>query len=94
MDFKKINELMNAAKRGDYSKLEEVKDMVSEEDYQKAVNLFEEYGQKSEEEIMQELKMLRQFVSNEQEIIERIQPFLNEEQKIKLQKVLETLDNE
>lgn len=93
MDFNKINELMNAAKRGDYSKLEEVKSMVSDEDYQKAVNIFNEYSQKSEEEILRELSMLRKFVKNEQEVIDKIMPFLNEEQKSKLANVLKALDN-
>jgi len=93
MDFNLINDLMNAAKRGDYSKLEEVKGMISDEDYEKAVNVFSEYSQKSEEEILKELSRLRRFVKNEQEVIDKIMPFLNEEQKAKLENVLKALNN-
>lgn len=93
MDFKKINELMEAAKKGDYSKLDEAKSMISEEDYQKAVNIFNEYSQKSDEEILKELSKLRRYVNNEQEVIDQIMPFLDEEQKNRLQKVLNALDN-
>lgn len=85
---------MEAAKRGDYSKLEEIKNFISEEDYQKALMLFQQYGGKSETEILKELARLKKTVPNQQEIIDKIQPFLNEEQKMKLKRVLEMLDQE
>ncbi|WP_026476179.1 hypothetical protein [Alkaliphilus transvaalensis] len=94
MDQRKISELIEAAKKGDLSKLEEVKNYVSEEDYQKALQLFNQYAGRSEAEIMQELARLKKTVPNQQEIIDKIQPFLNEEQKAKLRKVLEVLDQE
>jgi len=90
----KINEMLKAAKSGDYSKLEEVKNYISDEDYQKALSLFNQYRGKSESEILMELLKLKDTVQNKNEIVQKIQPFLNEEQKIKLQKVLEYLDNE
>lgn len=94
MDSKKLNELIAAAKTGDYSKLEEVKNYVSPEDYQTAIRLFNEYSGKSETEIMKELSKLKGSVPNKQEIIDKIKPFLNEEQKQKLQRVLEYLDGQ
>ncbi|SET80777.1 hypothetical protein SAMN05660297_03574 [Natronincola peptidivorans] len=93
MDPKKLNELMEAAKQGDYSKLEEVKDMVSDEDYKKAMKIFNEYSQKSEEEILKELGRLKKIVPNQQEMIEKMIPFLDEEQKAKLDRILEILDD-
>ena len=85
---------MAAAKAGDLSKLEEVKSFISEEDYQKALALFNEYSGKSEAEILKELAKLKHIVPNQQEIIEKITPFLNEEQKNKLQQVLRYLEEE
>lgn len=93
MDQTKLNELLEAAKRGDYSKLEEVKDMISEEDYQKALNIFNQYSQKTEDEILQELKRLKNVVPNQEEIIQQMLPFLDEEQKAKLDKILEILND-
>ncbi|MCC5912143.1 MAG: hypothetical protein JJT76_17125 [Clostridiaceae bacterium] len=93
MDSKKLNELMEAAQKGDYSKLEEVKDIISEEDYEKALNLFQEYGGKSQEEIFQELARLKKVVPNQDDIIEKLKPFLDEEQKSKLDKILQILDD-
>lgn len=94
MDQRKLNELMAAAKAGDLSKLEEVKNFISEEDYQKALGLFNEYSGKSEAEILKELAKLKNVVPNQQEIIDKITPFLNEEQKQKLQQVLQYLEEE
>jgi len=94
MDTRKLNELIAAAKAGDYSKLEEIKNYVSDDDYQKALRLFNEYSGKSEAEIMRELAKLKNVVPNQQEIINKIIPFLNEEQKQKLQRVLEYLDEQ
>ncbi|SDK22079.1 hypothetical protein [Natronincola ferrireducens] len=93
MDPRELNELLEAAKRGDYSKLEEVKNMVSEEDYQKALAIFNEYSNKSEEEILKELGRLKNIVPNQKQIIDTMIPFLDEEQKAKLDKILEMLDN-
>ncbi|AOY76648.1 hypothetical protein [Clostridium formicaceticum] len=92
MDQRKLNELLEAAKKGDYSKLEEVKSMVSEEDYQKALNIFNQYSQKSEEEILKELGRLKHLIPNQQEIIDQMLPFLDEEQKAKLDRILEILE--
>lgn len=92
MDQKKLNELLEAAKQGDISKLEEVKDMISAEDYQKALNIFNQYSQKSEEEIIKELGRLKKFVPNQEEIIQQMMPFLDEEQKAKLDRILQMLD--
>ncbi len=94
MDTRKLNELVAAAKAGDYSKLEEIKNYVSDDDYQKALRLFNEYSGKSEAEIMRELAKLKNAVPNQQEIIDKIIPFLNEDQKQKLQRVLEYLDQQ
>ena len=94
MDTKKLNELVAAAKAGDYSKLEEIKNYVSDDDYQKALRLFNEYSGKSEAEIMRELGKLKNVVPNQQEIIDKIIPFLNDEQKQKLQRVLDYLDEQ
>ncbi len=94
MDSRKLSELVAAAKAGDYSKLEEIKNYVSDDDYQKALRLFNEYSGKSEAEIMRELAKLKNAVPNQQEIIDKIIPFLNEEQKQKLQRVLEYLDQQ
>ncbi|SNS86256.1 hypothetical protein SAMN05446037_102461 [Anaerovirgula multivorans] len=92
MDQKKLDELLEAAKKGDVSKLEEVKDMISEEDYQKALSIFNQYSQKSEEEILKELGRLKKIVPNQEEIIQQMMPFLDEEQKAKLDRILEMLD--
>lgn len=92
MDQKKLNELLEAAKKGDVSKLEEVKDMISEEDYQKALSIFNQYSQKSEEEILKELGRLKKIVPNQEELIQQMMPFLDEEQKAKLDRILEMLD--
>lgn len=92
MDGMNINDLLQAAKAGDYTKLEEVKNYISEEDYQKALDLFNQYRGKSEMEILMELSKLKDTVPNKEEIIQKIQPFLNEEQRMKLQKILEYLN--
>jgi len=94
MRSKKLNELLEAAKRGDYHKLEEVKDMISDEDYQKALSIFNQYSQKSEKDILKELSRLKKVVPNQQEIINQIIPFLDDEQKLKLNRILEVLDEE
>jgi len=94
MDQAKLNELMAALKSGNLAKLEEVKGYMTEEEYDKALSLFREYGGKSEAEIIRELARVRNNVSNQQEIIDKIKPFLNDEQKKKLQKVLQMLDGE
>lgn len=93
MDQNKLNELFEAAKKGDHSKLEEVKDMISEEDYQKALNIFNQYSQKSEAEILRELKRLKRVVPNQEEIIQQMMPFLDDEQKEKLDRILEALND-
>ncbi|MGV8145599.1 MAG: hypothetical protein ACLKAK_04500 [Alkaliphilus sp.] len=92
MDSKKLNEFFMAAKNGDYSKLEEMKSYISEEDYQKALSIYGKYSGKSEEDIIKELVNLKKTVPNQQEIINKIKPFLNEQQKTKLHKVLAMLD--
>ncbi|SCY04885.1 hypothetical protein [Alkaliphilus peptidifermentans] len=94
MDRKKLNELMAAAKSGDYSKLEDVRDLISDDDYQKALSLFNQYSHKSEDEILKELAKLKHTIPNQQEIIDKLQPFLNAEQKEKLQRVLEYLEED
>lgn len=94
MDQSKLNELMAAVKSGDLSRLEEVKNYMTKEEYEKALSLFREYGGKSEAEILKELARIKNNVTNQQEIIDKIKPFLNEEQKKKLQKVLQMLENE
>ncbi|MBM7614843.1 hypothetical protein [Alkaliphilus hydrothermalis] len=94
MDQRKINELLSAAKKGDYSKLEEIKGYVSDEEYQMALQLFQQYAGKSQAEIIKELAKLKKTVPNQQEIIDKIQPFLNDEQKSKLKHLLDILDEE
>lgn len=94
MKSRKLNELLEAAKRGDYEKLEEVKDMISDEDYEKALNIFNQYTQKSEEDILKELGRLKKIVPNQQEIINQMIPFLDEEQKLKLNRILQVLDEQ
>lgn len=94
MDQRKLNELIAAAKAGDYAKLEEVKNYISPEDYQTALRLFNEYSGKSEAEILKELAKIKNSVPNQQEIIDKIKPFLNEEQKQKLKRVLEYLEEQ
>jgi len=94
MNSKKLNELLRAFKSGDYSRLQEVKSMVSEEDYQKAIELFNQYSDKPEDEILNELSKLKQSVPNHEEMINRIKPFLNEEQLSKLDKVMDYLNNQ
>jgi len=93
MNSKKLNELLRAFKSGDYSRLQEVKSMVSEEDYQKAIDLFTQYSDKPEDEILNELSKLKQSVPNHEEMINRIKPFLNEEQLSRLDKVMDYLNN-
>lgn len=83
---------MEAAKSGDYSRLEEVKEFISEEDYQKALKLFNQYGHKSEDEILMELSRIKDNVPNKDEIISKLKPFLNAEQKEKLRRVLDYLE--
>ncbi|KAB3529027.1 hypothetical protein [Alkaliphilus serpentinus] len=94
MDEAKLNELIKAAKAGDYSKLEEVKDLISEEDYQKVLNLFQQYKGKSEGEILKELSRLQGNIPNKEAIIQQIQPFLTDDQKVKLQKIMEYLNQQ
>lgn len=65
MDSKKLNEFFMAAKKGDYSKLEEMKGYISDKDYQKALNIYSQYSGKSEEDIIKELaKLKKQFLIN------------------------------
>lgn len=92
VDSRKLNEFFMAAKKGDYSKLDEMKDYISDEDYQKALNIYSKYSGKSEDDIIKELAKLKKTVPNQQEIINKIIPFLNEQQKSKLNKVLEMLE--
>lgn len=94
MNSKKLNEILRAYKSGDYAKLQEVKSMVSEEEYKRALELFNQYSDKSEDEILGELANLKESVPNHEEMIERIKPLLNEEQLGKLNKVLEYLNNQ
>lgn len=94
MNSKKLNELLRAYKSGDYNKLQEVKSMVSDEEYQRALELFNQYSDKSEDDILRELSKLKETVPNHEEMIERIKPLLNKEQLSKLDKVLEYLDNQ
>lgn len=93
MKRRQINDMIEAAKKGDYSKLEEAKSMLSKEDYQKALDIFEKYSQKSKEEIISELKRLKQLIPNQDELIQQLLPFLNEEQKSRLDKILEMLED-
>ncbi len=94
MNSKKLNELLRAYKSGDYNKLQEVKSMVSDEEYQRALELFNQYSDKSEDDILRELSKLKETVPNHEEMIERIKPLLNQEQLSKLDKVLEYLNNQ
>ena len=94
MDSKKLNEFLIAAKKGDYSKLEGIKSYISKEDFQKALNIYNRYSGSSEEEILKELGKLKKTVPNQQEIVNKIIPFLNEQQKSKLNKVLDMLEKE
>jgi len=94
MNSKKLNELLRAFKSGDYSRLQEVKSMVSEDDYQKAVELFTQYSDKPEDEILDELSKLKESVPNHEEMINRIKPFLNQEQLSRLDKVMDYLNNQ
>ena len=94
MNSKKLNELLRAFKSGDYGRLQEVKSMVSEEDYQKAVDLFNQYSDKPEDEILNELSKLKGSVPNHEEMINRIKPFLNQEQLSRLDKVMDYLNNQ
>lgn len=91
MNKNKINELLNAAHESGYSKVEDLKELISEDDYEKSINIFNEYSQKSEQEILKELKRLKKIVPNQEEIIQQIMPFLDDEQKLKLDRVLEAL---
>ena len=94
LDQGKLNELMAAIKAGDFSKVEEIKNYISEEDYQKVLGLFNQYSGKSEAEIIQELQRLKHTVPNQQELVEKLKPFLNDEQKRKLQQVLQILEQD
>jgi len=94
MNSKKLNELLRAFKSGDYNRLQEVKSMVSDEDYQKAVELFNQYSDKPEDEILDELSKLKHSVPDHEEMINRIKPFLNQEQLSRLDKVMEYLNNQ
>lgn len=94
MNSRKLNELLRAFKSGDYSKLQEIKSMVSEEDYQRAVELFNQYSDKPEDEILQELSKLKKSVPNHEEMINRIKPFLNQEQLERLDKVMDYLNSQ
>ena len=89
MISKKLNEFFKALKPGNYGRFQEIKDMVSEEDYQKAVQLFNQYDDKSENEILYELKQLGKSIPDRDEIIEKIKPLLNQEQLSKLDKIIE-----
>lgn len=93
MNSKKLNDLLRAFKSGDYDRLREVKNMVSEEDYQKAVQLFNQYGGMPENEVLNELAQLKESVPNYRELIDKIKPLLDEEQLSKLNKVVNYLDN-
>ena len=88
----KLNEFFRILKPGNYERLQEIKDMVSEEDYQKAVGLFNQYNNKSENEILYELKQLKESVPNHDEIIEKIKPLLNQEQLSKLDEIINYLN--
>lgn len=94
MNSRKLNELLRAFKSGDYSKLQEVKNMVSEEDYERALELFSQYSDKPENEILDELSKLKHSVPNHEEMINRIKPFLNEEQLSRLDQVMNYLNNQ
>lgn len=93
MNSKKLSEILRAFKSGDYARLQEVKNMVSEDDYQKAVQLFNQYGDQSEDEILDQLAQLKESVPNHEEMIEKIKPLLNKEQLSKLDQVLNYLNN-
>lgn len=92
MNSNNLNELLRAFKSGDYEKLEDVKDIVSPQDYEKAMDLYSQYGNKPETEILSELESLKYSVPNHQAIIENLKPFLNNEQLSKLNKVINFLD--
>lgn len=94
LNSKTLNELLRAFKSKDYSKLEEAKSMVSDEDYKKAVNLFNQYSDKPEDEILDELSKLKHTVPNHKEMVEKIKPFLDKEQLSRLDKVMEYLDKQ
>ncbi len=94
MDSKKLNDLLRAIKAGDYSRLQEVKSMVSDEDYQKALELFNQYSDKPENELLNELSKLKKSVPNHEEMMNRIKPLLNQEQLSKLNKVMDYLNNQ
>lgn len=91
MNSKKLSELLDAAKRGDYTKLGELKEMISDADYERAVRLYTEYSHKSEEEILRELAKLKHTIPNQQQILETLSPFLNDEQKQRLDRILDYL---
>lgn len=93
MDSKKLNDLLRAFKSGNYERLKEVKNMVSEEDYERAVQLFNQYGGMPENEILNELAQLKKSVPNYKELLEKIRPLLNQEQLSKLNKVADYLED-
>ncbi|MCK9267963.1 MAG: hypothetical protein M0P14_04565 [Alkaliphilus sp.] len=92
MFYGKLNDLFKTLKPGNYERLQEIKDMVSEEDYQKALELFNKYSDKSEDEILYGLKQLKESVPDHDEIIEKIKPLLNQEQLSKLDEIMNYLN--
>lgn len=94
MDKKKLNDWLRAAKSGDYAKLEEVKEAIPQDQYEALVNLFNQYSQKPEEELIQELSRIKDSVPNKDEIIQAIKPFLNEEQNRKLENILKIINEQ
>ena len=52
------------------------------------MELFNQYNDKSEDEILYELKRLKRSVPNHDEIIEKIKPLLNQEQLSKLDEIM------
>lgn len=93
MNPQKLNELLRAFKSGDYKRLQEIKSMVSEEDYQKTVQLFNQYNDKSEDEILNELSQLKESIPNHDEMIEKIKPLLNQEQLSVVDKIIDYLNS-
>ena len=51
-----------------------------------------QYNNKSEDEILYELKRLKESVPNHDEIIEKIKPLLNQEQLSKLDEIINYLN--
>ena len=92
MFYGKLNDLFKTFKPGNYEKFREIRDMVSEEDYQKAVELFNQYNDRPENEILYELKQLKKSIPNHDEIVEKIKPLLNREQLSKLDEIINYLN--